>query len=208
MRDTRLVAGSFIAPALLALASVVLELPVARAQSPPPTSTTRSPEKPSAPPESRLRHPLDPLFPEEIQLAVTTLRDARKLSESFKFVSVALNEPAKALVLHPKDGATIPREARVVLLDRATGTGYEAIVDLEARSVPRFEPLPKGVQPPIMMDEFGECEEAARKSPAFREALRKRGVEDMSLVMVDAWSAGFYGNEPAGDRGKRLVRAL
>ena len=26
--------------------------------------------------------------------------------------------------------------------------------------------------------------------------------------MVDAWSAGHYGNEPAGDRGKRLVRAL
>ena len=81
-------------------------------------------------------------------------------------------------------------------------------MDLKARSVPKFEPLPKGVQPPIMMDEFGECEEAAKKSPAFREALRKRGVEDMSLVMVDAWSAGHYGNEPAGDRGRRLVRAL
>ena len=26
--------------------------------------------------------------------------------------------------------------------------------------------------------------------------------------MVDAWSAGHYGNEPAEDRGKRLVRAL
>ena len=44
--------------------------------------------------------------------------------------------------------------------------------------------------------------------PAFREALKKRGIEDMSLVMVDAWSAGHYGNEPAEDQGKRLVRAL
>ena len=26
--------------------------------------------------------------------------------------------------------------------------------------------------------------------------------------MIDAWSAGHYGNEPAEDRGKRLVRAL
>ena len=111
-------------------------------------------------------------------------------------------------MLHPEAGSAIPREARLVLLDRATGTGYEALVNLSARSVPRFEALPKGVQPPIMMDEFGECEEAAKKSPEFREALKKRGVEDMSLVMVDAWSAGHYGNEPAGDRGRRLVRAL
>ena len=193
MRDTRPVAGSLIAPALLALASVVLELPVARAQAPPPaTSTTRPPEKPAVPPENRLRHPLDPLCPEEIQLSVATLRDVHKLPESFKFVSVALNEPAKTLVLHPKLGVAIPREARVVLLDRATGTGYEALVDLKARSVPRFEPLPKGVQPPIMMDEFGECEEAARQSPAFREALQETRCR---------------GHEP-GD-GRRLVgRAL
>ena len=59
-----------------------------------------------------------------------------------------------------------------------------------------------------MLDEFGECEEAARKSPVFREAMKKRGIEDLSLVMVDAWSAGHYGNEPPEDRGKRLVRAL
>ena len=111
-------------------------------------------------------------------------------------------------MIRPKADPVIPREARMVLLDRATGTGYEAVVDLSARSVRRFEALPQGVQPPIMMDEFGECEEAAKKSPEFREALKRRGVEDMSLVMVDAWSAGHYGNEPAEDRGKRLVRAL
>ena len=56
-----------------------------------------------------------------------------------------------------------------------------------------------------MLDEFVECEEAARRSPAFREAMKKRGIEDLSLVMVDAWSAGHYGNEPPEDRGKRLV---
>src|SRR5262249_10550356 len=28
------------------------------------------------------------------------------------------------------------------------------------------------------------------------------------LVMIDAWSAGHYGNEPPEEKGKRLVRAL
>ena len=87
------------------------------------------------------------------------------------------------------------------------GRGYEAVVDLGSGSVLRYEALPDGVQPPIMLDEFVECEEAVKRSPAFREAMKKRGIDDVSLIMVDAWSAGHYGNEPAEDRGKRLVRA-
>jgi primary-amine oxidase len=164
--------------------------------------------KAQSPTTKNVRHPLDPLEPEEIRLAVGILKNARQLPDSYRFVSIALNEPAKALVLHPEANALIPREARMVLLDRATGAGYEAVVDISGQSVPRFEALPKGCQPPIMLDEFGECEEVAKKSPVFVEAMKKRGVEDMSLVMVDAWSAGHYGNEPAEDRGKRLVRAL
>jgi primary-amine oxidase len=154
------------------------------------------------------RHPLDPLDPEEISLAVRTIRESHKIPQSYRFVTVTLDEPAKSLVLHAGSARSIARQARIILLDKASGTGYEAIVNLSTRSVARYEALPKGVQPPIMMDEFGECEEAARKSPAFRDALKKRGVVDMSLVMIDAWSAGHYGNEPEQDRGKRLVRAL
>ena len=210
MRDSRPVVRGLVALALLCPAAIVVGSPATKAQSPP---SSRSAEKPSpgagdGPAEDRVRHPLDPLRPEEIRLAAASLRDVQSLPDTYKFVSIALNEPSKARVLHPKADALIPREARLVLLDRATGTGYEATVNLSSRSVARFEALPKGVQTPIMMDEFGECEEAAKKSPEFREALKRRGVEDMSLVMVDAWSAGHYGNEPAGDRGRRLVRAL
>lgn len=35
--------------------------------------------------------------------------------------------------------------------------------------------------------EYAECEAAVKNYPAFTEAMRKRGVEDMDLVMVDAW---------------------
>jgi primary-amine oxidase len=204
MPDSRPVVKALVALALLGPAAVVASLATK-------THSLLPSEKPVfAEPavEDRLRYPLDPLDPEEIRLAVAILRDVSKLPDSYRFVSVALNEPAKMLVLHPKPDSMIPREARLVLLDSASGTGYEAVVNLSERLVPRFEALPKGIQPPIMLDEFGECEEAAKTSPAFREALKKRGVEDMSLVMVDAWSAGHYGNEPAEDRGKRLVRAL
>jgi primary-amine oxidase len=154
------------------------------------------------------RHPLDPLEPDEIRQAVDIVRSAKKLADCFRFVTVMLNEPAKAAILHPQPGTVIPREVFMVLLDNATGRGYEVTVNLTKQSVTRFESLPAGVQPSITLDEFVECEEAARKSPAFQDALKKRGITDLSLVMVDAWSAGHYGNEPREDRDKRLVRAL
>jgi primary-amine oxidase len=200
-----LVGGLILIPSVLAVASRALN-----AQAPSSSAPAAKPAGGSshAFPETVARHPLDPLNPDEIRLAVATVRRERELPDSYRFVTVALNEPAKALVLHPSADKPIPREAFLVLLDHTTGKGYEAVVNLSSRSVSRFEGLAEGVQPSIMLDEFGECEEAARKCPEFRAAMKKRGIEDMSLVMIDAWSAGHYGNEPAEDRGKRLVRSL
>jgi primary-amine oxidase len=153
-------------------------------------------------------HPLDPLSPAELEQAVQILRAERKLGDQFRFISAMLEEPAKAVVVDHVPGQPFPRQAFVVLLDRAAGAGYEAIVDLNANNVVRFTPLPAGVQPSISNDEFVECELAIRKSPDFLAAVKKRGVNDPSLVMVDAWSAGHYGNEPPDEQGRRLARAL
>lgn len=38
--------------------------------------------------------------------------------------------------------------------------------------------------------EYAEIEAAVKDFPLFREAMKKRGVEDMDLVMVDAWLVG------------------
>ena len=197
---------------VLAVSVMVIAMQSASAQAPPvsspatggPTTVTASP----TPPATIARNPLDPLEPAEIRAAVEAIRKEKRLPESVRFVTVTLNEPSKEVVLHPRADGRSPRAAFLILLDNATGRGYEAVVDLSKGTVTRYDALPEGVQPPIMIDEFGECEEAARRSPAFREALKKRGIEDLSLVMIDAWSAGHYGNEPPEDRGKRLCRAL
>jgi primary-amine oxidase len=197
----------------LAVSGIVLAFqPAAESQAPAPAGRDRPSETPpaavKAPGRQATRHPLDPLEPSEIEFAVAAVRKERRLSESVRFVSVSLKEPPKDVVgrWRPDDGS--PREAFLILLDGETGRGSEAVVDLASGAVRRYEVLPEGVQPPIMLDEFVECEEAVRRSPAFREAMRKRGIEDLSLVMIDAWSAGHYGNEPPEDKGKRLVRAL
>lgn len=153
-------------------------------------------------------HPLDPLSSVEMAEAVELLRQGRKLPDSFRFVSCALEEPAKQAVREFKPGQPFPRRAFLVLLDNASGTGYEAVVDLTGKSIVRFDPLPRGVQPAVMLDEFGECEEVVKRSPEFQAALKKRGVSDVQMVMVEPWSAGNYGTEVAEDRGRRLLRAL
>ena len=39
------------------------------------------------------------------------------------------------------------------------------------------------------------CEAAVQADPGWQEAMRKRGVEDFSLAMVDPWAAGYTGPE-------------
>ena len=62
-----------------------------------------------------------------------------------------------------------------------------------------------GVQPRITLDEFSECEASVKADPDFVEALAKRGITDVDMVMVDAWSAGNFGVEE--EEGLRLVFA-
>ena len=150
-------------------------------------------------------HPLDPLTAGELEAAVALIREKRQLSDNVRFVSVTLHEPARDIVLTSKEGDSVPREAFIKLLDNSDGKAYEAIANLTTNEVTSWKHL-RGVQPSVMLDEFFECEQLLKKDPDFQAALAKRGVTDMSMVMVDPWSAGYYG--PEEDPSRRLVRAL
>ena len=56
-----------------------------------------------------------------------------------------------------------------------------------------------------MLDEFYECEAAIKQDPKFLEAIKKRGITDVDLVMVDPWTAGNFGLEE--EKGRRLTYA-
>jgi primary-amine oxidase len=152
-----------------------------------------------------VRHPLDPLSVDEIAAAIDILRGERQLGERTRFVSVSLHEPDKAAVLDFVGSGAVERQAFAILLDNARGRTYEAVVSLDRRTVVTWDEL-EDVQPAIMLDEFLECEEACKASPEWQAAMRKRGITDFSLCMVDPWSAGNFGLEE--ERGRRLSRAL
>jgi primary-amine oxidase len=155
-----------------------------------------------------LKHPLDPLTVAELDEAVDILRRENYLGESIRVASINLIEPAKSFIEGYKLGTPFDRKALAVLLDRGKRTSYEAVVDLDRQSVTSSTELPNGIQPSIMLDEFLEVEQMVHQSPLFQEALKKRGVTDADLVMVEPWSAGLYGTELPEEKGLRRMRAL
>jgi primary-amine oxidase len=150
-------------------------------------------------------HPLDPLTADEIRAAVATVRNSGRLGPDVLFVRVFLHEPPKNEVLGFRDGDPLERQAFVLIRDRRARATYEVIVSLTDGAIVSWQEI-VGVQPPITLDEFFECERLVRADPAWQAALRKRGVTNFDLAMVDPWSAGYYG--PADDSTRRLVRAL
>ncbi|CAI0463514.1 unnamed protein product [Linum tenue] len=109
-----------------------------------------------------------------------------------------------------------PRQARLVVYNKrsnetsiwtvelnevhaATRGGHHRGKVISSKVVP-------DVQPPMDAEEYAECEAVVKDFPPFREAMRKRGIVDMDLVMVDPWCVGYHSNADAPSR--RLAKPL
>ena len=150
-------------------------------------------------------HPLDPLSATEVEQAWKILSADRLPGPKSRVIFIMLHEPDKKTVLGYRPGDAVERAAFVVLVDGDPPKTWEAVVSLSQGRVTSWEHVP-GVQPTLVQDEFVECEAAVRADPRWQDAMRRRGVTDFSLAMVDSWSAGNFGF--ADDEGRRLVRAL
>jgi primary-amine oxidase len=149
-------------------------------------------------------HPLDPLTEAELSVMVDVLKADERLPEGSLYPTVTLKEPAKALVKAWKKGDPVPREAFVVVLDRANNKTFEAVVDIKARKVTSWEHIP-GVQPGVLLEEFEAPREIVRNDPKVIAAFKKRGIEDMENVQVDTWAPGILSPEERAS-GARLLR--
>ena len=137
------------------------------------------------------RHPLDPLSAQELEAAVRILRAERRVPPSLRFETVELKEPPKAVLRAWRPGMPMKREAFVVMFDVADDAVLEAVVDLDEGKVASSRMI-AGARPTIMPEELAAVERCVKADPRFAEALRRRGIEDVSLAQIDAWSAGSY----------------
>lgn len=149
-------------------------------------------------------HPLDSLTADEITRAVAILSEAQNLDDNYWFIEIALREPDKEVVTNHVEGAVVERQVFLVVLDKAQSLTYEAYVSLNEGMVLSWEHI-EGVQPVLILEEFNETEELVKSDPKFLEAMKRRGITDVSMVSIDPWTAGSYGSD---ERDKRRINAL
>ncbi|XP_027360406.1 uncharacterized protein LOC113868749 isoform X4 [Abrus precatorius] len=126
-----------------------------------------------------------------------------------------------SLLPRTKGGPVIPtklplRTARLVVYNKRSNETSIWIVELrEVHAATRgghhrgkviSSKVVPNIQPPMDAVEYAECEAVVKDFPPFREAMKRRGIEDMDLVMVDAWCAGYHGEADAPSR--RLAKPL
>ena len=151
-------------------------------------------------------HPLEPLSMDEMRVAVEVLLKENKADTNTVFPLVALHEPAKPDVLAWRPGATLAREAFVTAYDMSRHHTHEAIVDLDDRRVVQWRLRP-GVQPAMSQQEFLAGAALLATNELWVAGLRRRGIEDLSLVDHGAIPAGVL-PVPGAPPNVRLFRAV
>jgi primary-amine oxidase len=86
------------------------------------------------------------------------VREQRDLGPRHRFAGLTLNELPKEDVL-------------AFVLDGNDGSTYEAVTSLTRAAVTSRTHL-SNIQPPIVLEELDECEDACKESPEFQQAPR------------------------------------
>ncbi|MEM6546963.1 MAG: primary-amine oxidase [Pseudomonadota bacterium] len=146
-------------------------------------------------------HPLSPLTAEEISRSVEIIRAGIENGAAACFETIELAEPAKSVVRGYRPGDTVERRAWVNAYFKGRSGVVRSEISLTEGTVIATTFLPDAV-PMIAPVEFMEIENAVKADPRFAAACTRRGIEDLSLVTVDPWSAGNFG--VVEEKGRRI----
>lgn len=141
--------------------------------------------------DRQIHHPLDPLDETEFDRTVAVLRRDQDVDgQRWRFASIELDEPGKKELALFEDGGNAPdRRAVAVVFNRETNQTYKARVSLSDDTVLSWTYLP-GVQPNCTVDEWNEAGQLLLNHPDVLAALGRRGVTDVSSVLMDIWTYG------------------
>jgi primary-amine oxidase len=141
-------------------------------------------------------HPFEPLTADEIEFATKAVRP--RLSDGALFSTVYLDEP-------PKDLVDRVRMARVNVVPGPASSVVEASVRLDTGEIVEWQEC-NNARPAMLFDESFKAVLALYEDDAFKAALEKRGITDLSKVQVDPWPTGNFGI--AAEDGRRVARCL
>ena len=124
-----------------------------------------------------------PLTEAEIKLTSDIVRRDGGLDDSSWFETISLDE---------SEQFADERCVYVCCYERSSNRAFAGVVRLQAKTLENWRHL-EGVQPRVSPDESVVACRIAREDPDFLEALKLRGIDDPSRVLIEAWSAGNFG---------------
>lgn len=145
-------------------------------------------------------HPLDALSSQEYWTVYEVLKASGRIDSDTGYASVLLHAPPKDRVLAWKTGDPIPREADAMLVRK--GQVIEARVDIAARRVVSWNEV-KGVLSPMLQSEFGSLGAIIKQDSRVLEALKKRGITDLTTVNCTALPLGYFASPD--QEGRRVM---
>jgi len=121
---------------------------------------------------------------EEIEASRAILRRADLLGDDTHVSYFGLLEQHKRTLLA---GEVEPRRFRAMLVDMGSGAAHDVVVcpdEDRVVSVRRIEPAVDG-QVPVVLLEFSLVEEVVHADERWREAMRRRGLTDLTQLRVN-----------------------
>lgn len=155
-------------------------------------------------------HPLADLSAEEIESTVKIVKTSGKFTPNARFAILTLKEPSKATMLKyeaetPVHVSPVDREAFVLLFEVKDNRVFEVTVNLKSKKVTESKEV-KGLQPPILLEEYERVDGLIHEDPQWRAAVKKRGF-DPKDVWVDGWAPGLMSPKER-KVGARIMRGL
>ncbi|MFJ6324830.1 MULTISPECIES: primary-amine oxidase [unclassified Rhizobium] len=155
----------------------------------------------AAPPPPAYLQALSPLTADEIRVVTAVIKADPELGPDALFENIDLREPTPAEYRAHLEGQTLPRQARVNVNHLDRPGVWQLIVSLTDRSIVGRKHFPTA-RAGFMVEQMLSVEVNVKNDPRFIEACRKRGIEDMTGVIVDSWSGGNFGHK---DEEGRLI---
>src|SRR5260370_3361773 len=155
-------------------------------------------------PQPVVRHPLDPLTAGEVEETTRILRASGRITPRVRIMAYSLLEPDKDVVLAYQPGQMVPREVFVIMRDHERRLTIAAVGSLAQGTVRAFHAR-QDVQPALTYPEVFAAQQAVLGDAVFQEAMHRRGITDLSSVVIYPWTAGYRGPEDAASQG-RFIR--
>ena len=147
--------------------------------------------------------------PSEIEANVELLRGAGLLGDAVRVAYFGLWEPDKRELLASLEGDdTFPRRFRTMLIDTSTGVEQDVVTDVAAGEVVSVHTLDVATEGrlPVLLSEMIMVEEIVHADERWREAMRRRGLTDLTKLRVNPLSAGV--DLTPDEAGRRLQRCF